>query len=242
VKAEETKVTILQDIDRLLPELPAALGAAALRSLTKRRVEVRLGMRAAEIFADGVQLGGGERLHAATVICTIGTRPNALVTALGLPSERGRIVVDPDLAVTGRPDVWAIGDCAQAINALDGKPSPPTAQFAVQQARVLAGNLLARLQQRPTAAFRYRSLGSMAGIGHLNGVAEICGFRITGLPAWLIWRAFYLAQMPTLGRKVRIYVEWTWGMFFPADITHLRFTRSHEADGHPLHPGAVRYG
>jgi NADH dehydrogenase len=37
--------------------------------------------------------------------------------------------------------------------------------------------------------------------------------------------------MPTLGRKVRIFVEWTWGMFFPNDITHLRFTRSHELDG-----------
>jgi NADH dehydrogenase len=230
VKSEETRVTILQDLDRLLPELPAALGAAALRSLTKRRVEVRLGMRAAEVFEDGVQLSGGERLYAANVICTIGTRPNALVAALGLPSERGRVVVEPNLAVTGRPNVWAIGDCAQVINALDGKPSPPTAQFAVQQARVLANNLLARLQKRPTAAFHYRSLGSMAGIGHLNGVAEIFGIRITGLPAWLIWRAFYLSQMPTLGRKLRIYVEWTWGMFFATDITHLRFTRSHEAD------------
>ena len=52
----------------------------------------------------------------------------------------------------------------------------------------------------------------------------------TGLPAWLVWRAYYLSQMPTLGRKIRIFVEWTWGMFFPADITHLRFTRSRELD------------
>jgi NADH:quinone reductase (non-electrogenic) len=32
--------------------------------------------------------------------------------------------------------------------------------------------------------------------------------------------------MPTLGRKLRIFVEWTWGMFFPSDMTHRRFTRS----------------
>jgi NADH:ubiquinone reductase (H+-translocating) len=36
--------------------------------------------------------------------------------------------------------------------------------------------------------------------------------------------------MPTFGRKLRIFVEWSWGMFFPTDITHLRFTRSNEAD------------
>jgi NADH dehydrogenase len=34
--------------------------------------------------------------------------------------------------------------------------------------------------------------------------------------------------MPTLGRKVRIGLEWTWSMCFASDITHLRFTRSPE--------------
>jgi NADH dehydrogenase len=39
--------------------------------------------------------------------------------------------------------------------------------------------------------------------------------------------------MPTLGRKLPIWVEWTWAMFFAADITHLRFTRTPEADPAP---------
>jgi len=56
------------------------------------------------------------------------------------------------------------------------------------------------------------------------------GIPLSGLPAWLLWRAYYLSQMPTLGRRVRIFVEWTWGMFFPNDITHLRFSRSSELD------------
>ena len=68
----------------------------------------------------------------------------------------------------------------------------------------------------------------MAAIGHMKGVARVLSFNISGLPAWLLWRAYYLSQMPTWGRKLRIFVEWTWGMFFPADITHLRFTRSQD--------------
>lgn len=71
----------------------------------------------------------------------------------------------------------------------------------------------------------------MATIGHLNGVAQVFGLRVSGLPAWLLWRAFYLIRMPTFGRKLRIRAEWTWGMLFRADITHLRFTRSNEPDG-----------
>jgi NADH dehydrogenase len=230
VGADETQVTIVQDIDRLLPELPASLGDAAQRSLAARGVVIRLGARAAEIDEDGVRLTAGDRLRAATVICTIGTKPNALVAALGLPAERGRIVVQPDLSVAGVSGAWAAGDCAQVVNAEDGKVSPPTAQFAVRQARWLARNILATIASEPTTPFRYRSRGSMAGIGHLNGVAEVFGIRLTGLPAWLLWRAYYLSQMPTLGRKVRIYVEWTWGMFFPVDVTHLRFTRSRDVE------------
>jgi NADH dehydrogenase len=70
----------------------------------------------------------------------------------------------------------------------------------------------------------------MAAIGHQKGVASVLGISISGIFAWLLWRAYYLFLMPTWGRKIRIYVEWTWGMFFPPDITHLRFTRSQDTD------------
>jgi NADH dehydrogenase len=230
VARHEIKVTVVQDIDRLLPELPASLGAAAQRSLARRGVDILLNTRAAEISAQGVRFAAGGSLTAGTVICTIGTRPNALVESLGLKQERGRIVVEPDLSVAGGAGIWAIGDCALVVNALDGKVAPPTAQFAVREARHLAANLRRRVRGQATLPFNYRSRGSMAAIGRMNGVAEVLGVGISGLPAWLLWRAYYLSQMPTLGRKLRIFVEWTWGMFFPADITHLRFTRSKDAE------------
>ena len=228
VKSNELKVTVLQDTPRLLPELPERLGASALRSLEKRGVTVRLNDRAARIVHDGVALASGQFIGAMTVIGTIGTRPNKLVNALGVATERGRIAVEADMRVANLDGVWALGDCALVPNADDGKPAPPTAQFAVREARQLAANLLAVLNDRPTKPFRHRSLGTMASIGHMKGVAEVFGLPLTGLAAWLVWRAYYLSQMPTFGRKLRIFVEWTWGMFFPADITHLRFTGSHE--------------
>jgi NADH:ubiquinone reductase (H+-translocating) len=228
VAAGEIRVTVLQDQPRLLPELSERLGTAAHRSLAARGVDVRIGARAVSISAEAVTLADGARLQSTTVICTIGTRPNGLVESLGVPTERGRVVVNGDLSVKDAPGLWAIGDCAQVPNAHDAKFAPPTAQFAVREARWLAANLIATLSGRPTQAFDYRARGSMAAIGHLNGVADIFGIPVSGLLAWLLWRAYYLSQMPTLGRKLRIFMEWTWGMFFPTDITHLRFTRSHE--------------
>jgi len=236
VQADELKVSVLHDGERLLPELPASLGLAALRSLRRRGVDVRLGTRASLIAAHGVTLADGSTLLACTSIGTIGTRPNALAVALGLPAERGRIQVNGDLSVPGAPGVWALGDCAAVPNAHDGQLAPPTAQFAVREGCLLAHNIRAALAERPTRSFRHKPLGAMASIGHMKGVAQVFGLPLAGLPAWLLWRAYYLSQMPTLGRKLRIFVEWTWGMFFPTDVTHLRFPGSHavmqaETDG-----------
>ena len=144
---------------------------------------------------------------------------------------RDRIVATPELQVQGHDRLRAIGDCAQVPNAFDGKLSPPTAQFAVREARHLAVNLIAAMQGRALKPFRYRSRGMMASIGHLKGVAEVLGVGLTGFPAWLVWRGYYLSQMPSFGRRLRIFLEWGWGMFFPPDITHLRFTRSSDLAG-----------
>jgi NADH dehydrogenase len=237
VQRSELRVTLLQDFDRLLPELPESLGRAAARSLARRGIDVRLATRASAVTAYGVSLAGGERLAAGTVVCTIGTRPNPLVERLGLALQRGRIETEPDLRVRGAANVWAIGDCALVRNQMSqGAVAPPTAQFAIAEARLLARNIVDTLAGRSTQAFGYVSKGMMATTGHLKGVAQAFGFSLSGLPAWLLWRAYYLSRMPTLGRKFRIWVEWTWGMFFAADITHLRFTRTHEADREALVP------
>ena len=230
VSADELKVTLLHDGPRLLPELSERLGVAAHGSLARRGVDVRVGCRVTFVCDKAVVLGDGARVATSTVICTIGTRPNALVERMAVPVERGRIVVNPDLSVRDMPGLWAVGDCARVVNARDGKLAPTTAQFAVREARHAAASILAVQNGSPTRAFNYKARGSMAAIGHRNGVADVFGIPISGLPAWLLWRAYYLSQMPTLRRKLRIFVEWTWGMLFPTDITHLRFTRSHELD------------
>jgi NADH dehydrogenase len=228
VQRAEMRVTVVQNLPALLPELPAPLGAAAQRMLEARGVAVQLDATAGRITAEGVVLADGTRLDSETVIGTIGTRPNPLALEAGLPLERGRIRVDGAMRVEGHPDLWALGDCASVVNARDGAPSPPTAQFAVRQAGQLADNLRAAIAGREPRAFRYRPRGALATVGHMRGVAQVFGLRLSGLPAWLIWRAYYLSQMPTVTRRLRLFVEWSWGMLFATDITHIRFARSAE--------------
>ncbi len=255
VQPHELKVTLVQDAQRLLPELPASLGRAAVKSLRARQIDVRLSSRVARVDAAGVLLESGEYVGGATTICTIGTRANPLAQRLGLALQHARIRTAADLSVPGVHNVWAIGDCALVRNhagpahvamppGSDSAPSyaPATAQFAVAQAQALADNLLARPERRPTRPFRHVSRGMMATTGHLKGVALVAGVRLSGLPAWMLWRAYYLLRMPTMGRKLRIFVEWSWGMVFAADITHLRFTRTGEIDTAAELPAPVARG
>lgn len=233
-KEQDFKVVVLHATEHLLPELAPGLGDFAMRKMRKQGIDVRVNVRVSRVDDRGVMLDSGERIEGGTVICTIGTRPNPLADALGVPTERGRICTAPDMSVPGHPRLWAIGDCAAVPNAIDGRTSPPTAQFATRQAVQLAANIARSMGAKPTRPFRYRAQGQLSSIGHNKAVAEIKGLRLSGFPAWLIWRAVYLSKMPTLARKVRVFFEWTWGMLFPPDMVHLRFARTRRTSPAPL--------
>lgn len=226
INRDDLRVVLLHGQNRLLPELSASLGQFAYRAMHMNGLDVRLEARASRIDDRGVTLDSGEIIAAGTVICTIGTTPNTLVTDSPLPKERGRIKVDADMSVPGFPGIWALGDCAAVPNQKDGKVSPPTAQFADRQARQLAVNIAASLRGRPTRPFSFKPVGQLATIGHNKAVAEMFGVKLSGFVAWLLWRGVYLLKIPTLARKTRLFLEWNWAMFFPPDISHLGYRRT----------------
>ncbi|MFP5500976.1 MAG: NAD(P)/FAD-dependent oxidoreductase, partial [Candidatus Sericytochromatia bacterium] len=47
------------------------------------------------------------------------------------------------------------------------------------------------------------------------------GVKVRGLPAWWLWRTYYLLQMPRFDRKLRVMIDWTVGLFFRNDIVKL---------------------
>lgn len=229
IKRDDIRVVLLHGQNRLLPELSASLGEFAGRKMRMHGVDVRLQARAARVDDRAVTLADGEIIPAGTVICTIGTAPNSLVTESPLPKEKGRVVVNPDMSVPGFDGVWALGDCAAVPNQRDGRISPPTAQFADRQGRQLAANIAARLHDMATQGFSFKPLGQLSTIGHNKAVAEMFGIKLSGFVAWLLWRGVYLLKIPTLARKSRLFLEWNWAMFFPPDISHLGYRRTRRA-------------
>ena len=228
VRLENCKIILVHGTERLLPELSPKLSEVTKKNFEKRAIDIRLNARAESVEAERVILKDGEVIEGATIICTIGTIAHTFIGSEDMPSDRGRIITQADMSVEGMPGIWAMGDCALVPNARDGKYSPPTAQFADRQAKVLAKNIVAALAGKATTEFNYKPQGMLASIGHNKAVAEVFGMRFTGLIGFMLWRGVYLMKVPTFSRKVRLFLEWNWAMFFPPDIAHLGFKRSKE--------------
>jgi len=228
VKPEMIRTILVHGGEYLLPELGEELGRYAERKLKKRGVAVMTGALVKSYDGSVVQVNDGTSISAATLIWTAGAKPSPVVESLACPKERGRILVDDCLAVAGIPGLWAAGDCA-AVPDGTGKFYPPTAQHGMREAVVAAENIAHAIAGEPLKAFRYKTVGMLASLGHHTGVAKFFGMKFSGFVAWWMWRSVYLAKLPRLAKKLRVAVDWTLELFFGREIEQTITARDIEA-------------
>lgn len=218
IRRDEVHFRLFQAGARILPELDEKLGARAARVLERRGVEVRVSSPVRSIHPGQVCLEG-DTINAGTIVLTAGIIPSAVASAIPVVRDHhGRLAVDAAMQSRSHPHVWALGDCA-AIPGPDGRPYPALAQHAVREARHLASNIQAVIDGRAPSPFMFRSLGTMASLGHTRAVALAFGVHLTGVIAWWLRRTYYLFQMPRWDRRLRIVLDWTVALFFRPDIT-----------------------
>ena len=235
----EIRVVLVHAGSIVLPELPASLGTFAQDILMKRGVEIRFNTLLAGATADAALLKDGGRIPTRTLVSTVPSGPNPLITMLPLKLERGRVVVDETLAVADYPGVWAVGDCAAIRDARTGELCPPTAQHATREAQCVARNIVATLRGEARRAFSFKELGKMGALGHRSAVAEIFGLKISGFLAWWLWRTIYLMKLPGLDRKIRVATDWTLDLILPPDIVQLETRRALGVRREYFEPGQV---
>jgi NADH:ubiquinone reductase (H+-translocating) len=220
IRRDEICFRLFEAGPRILPEIDARLATTATHVLRQRGVDIRVATAVQSIEAGRVRLQN-ETIEAGTIVLTAGIVPSAVASAIAvLHDERGRIAVDATMRSRSHPQIWALGDCA-AIPGPDGRPYPALAQHAVREARHLADNIGAVLDGRAPSPFRFRTLGTMASLGHTRAVASVFGVRLTGVVAWWLRRTYYLFQMPRWDRRLRIVLDWTVALFFRPDITRV---------------------
>jgi NADH dehydrogenase len=215
------RVVLLEGGDRLLPAFAPELSAHARADLEALGVEVRLKTMAQNIDARGVELKGGERIDASTVLWAAGVGGAPVARTLGVPVDRmGRVPVRPDLTVRdldGR-SIFVIGDLAALEQ--DGEMLPGVAPVAIQMGERVVENILHAIADEPMKDFRYHDKGSMATIGRSRAIAQVGRVRITGFIAWLAWLFIHLMALVGFRNRVAVLFEWAY-----AYLTYQRSAR-----------------
>jgi NADH dehydrogenase len=192
----------------ILPELGARLGRAAIQLIRQRGMEVRLGTTVTAMDARSVTLSDGDTLATRTVVWTVGVTPPALVRRLGLPVNRGRLVVDEQVQL--RDGVWAAGDTAAARDPFSETDAdyPPTAQHAQRQGVTIGRNIAASLGYGRPRRYRHRDLGLVADLGGVAAVARPLGVPLTGPAAKVVTKGYHLYALPAAANRLRVAADW----------------------------------
>jgi NADH:ubiquinone reductase (H+-translocating) len=206
----ETQVLLLEGGERLLGSFDPSLSEAARRVLERRGVQVRLGALVKEVLPGEIVLQDRSHLMAGTVIWTAGVRGGELAGRLDVEVTRqGRVRVGPTLQIPGRPEVFVIGDLADADNL------PMLIPVAMQQAKYVAHALpLVAAKQTALDPFRYRDPGIMATIGRNAGVAQLGPIHLKGFLGWMMWLAVHLVNVVTFRARLMVLLGWAWNYFF----------------------------
>ncbi len=221
INPEKINMKLISSKAGILPEVSESLSKKAMEYLKKHGIGIITNTKAVDADEDYVLLDNNEKIPCATLIWAGGVTVDPVISELKCEhGKSGKVQVDKFLRLIGYQNVFALGDCAEIIDPSTGKPYPPTAQHAIHQSEVVSHNLKVSLTGKDKMkAFSFHSKGMMATIGKRNAIVSLFGYNFQGIIPWLIWRTYYILQMPSLGKKIKVVLDWTVDSFFKRDLT-----------------------
>ena len=221
-KEIRAKIYLIEAVDRVLSSMSRRSSEKARGFLEKMGVHVLTNTKATGCDEKTVVLDYGKSISTGMIIWTAGIAGN--ITE-GLDPEcfsrSARIKVDSFNRVSEYQNVFAIGDISLQTEEKYPMGHPQVAQVAIQQAQLLAENLVRMKDNKPMKEFRYKDLGTMATVGRHLAVVELPSLRFQGVFAWFIWMFIHLMSIIGVKNKLLIFVNWAFKYFTYDQSTRL---------------------
>jgi NADH:ubiquinone reductase (H+-translocating) len=212
IDPKRTTIILLEGGPRVLPTYSEDLSRSAEEQLKRLGVEVHTSALVTGVEPGAVHIGQ-THLPAAVVLWAAGVAASPLGKKLGAPVDRaGRVLVNPDLSLTGHPEVFVVGDLA-ALKDEQGRWLPGVAPVAIQQGKATAHNIGRVLRGGSRKNFRYFDKGSLATIGRAAGVAQFGRIHISGFVAWLSWLFIHIFFLIGFRNRLIVLIQWAWSYF-----------------------------
>jgi NADH dehydrogenase len=204
------RVILVEAGPRILPAFSPEMANRAVRDLERIGVEVRTDSPVTDVDANGVDIDG-ERVEARTTLWAAGVAASPLNRELGQELDRqGRIRVEADLSLPGRPEVFVAGDQARFEDE-EGAPLPGVAPVAMQQGAYLARRIRALAEGRDfDEPFAYHDKGKMATIGRRRAVLEMGRLKLGGWIAWVVWIVVHIHYLVGFRNRLFVVLQWAW--------------------------------
>lgn len=213
----DTRIILVEGMDRVLPPFDPSLSARAHQDLEKLGVEIRTQTFVTAMAGEEVTFKTGEQvetIRSHNVLWAAGVRASSLGKVLsektGAQCDRaGRVIVEPDFSVPGHPNIFVIGDLAHYPHQGD-KPLPGVAPVAMEGGKYVARVIRDRLANQTTSPFFYKDSGSLAIIGRSSAVVDLNWTKLTGFPAWVVWALVHVMFLIEFDNKVIVMTQWMW--------------------------------
>jgi len=207
INPERSKIYLVEALPHILPMYPESLAIHAENDLKELGVRVIKGKKVTNITEEGVQIEE-EFIPSVNVVWAAGNQASPVLQSLDVPLDRaGRVIVEPDLTIPGHPEVFVIGDAANA-KGKDGKPLPGIAPTAIQQGKYIAKIIKKQIPKEDRSPFNYFDKGSMATIGTKKAIVMMGKLKITGFIAWLAWCFIHIVYLIGFRNRFGVMVEW----------------------------------
>lgn len=224
------KFVLLDLAEQVMPEVGEKLGASAMKVLEEKGIDVRLGVTLKEVHAEHVVLSDDSLVRTHTVAWVTGVTGAPLIDDLGLPTEKGRLKVTTELQVPGHPDVFSAGDAAAVPDVTQpGKITPPTAQHATRQGKLLARNVAASLGYGKPKKYKHRNMGLVVDLGPRYAVANPLNVQLSGFPAKAVTRIYHLYAIPRFVNRWAVALAYLTDVFFDRSVVSFGLSTQEDA-------------
>jgi NADH dehydrogenase len=232
IDPSETRIILVEAMDRILPPYPPGRSASAKRQLERLGAVVRTKTRVIDIDERQVRVvtdGTESVIPTRTVLWAAGVTTasfaRVVAKATGAETDRaGRILVGRDLTIPGHPEIFVVGDAAVQPWKKD-RPTPGVAQGGIQGGSYAAKVIRRRILGRPYEPYRYSNHGDVAVIGRLSGVTDIPWMgpfgQQGGFTAWLLWLLIHISYLIGFANRIVVVTRWAFSFLTKGRSTRL---------------------
>jgi NADH dehydrogenase len=209
---DKMQINLIQSGDRILNTMSEKSSLAAEKFLLKLGVKIWKNVRVTNYDGRTITTDSDLAFDTATVIWTAGVQ-GALVSGFdadSLVEKVERIRVNQFSQVKGYDNIFAIGDIASMETEAYPEGHPMMAQPAIQQGKLLGGNIIRLIQNQEMEAFEYKDKGSMATIGRNKAVVDLPNCHFSGVFAWFVWMFVHLFSLIGFKNKAVVFLNWVY--------------------------------